>query len=108
LHPTLAPIKAAVLPLVKKDGQPELAQGLTARLRKAGLNVSCDVQQSIGKRYAKHDEIGTPFCVTVDNDSVANGTVTLRHRDTAEQVRVSQDEAVRMIVEGVRGGGAIT
>jgi glycyl-tRNA synthetase len=107
LHPRLAPVKAAILPLVKKDGQPEIAQNFSARLRKAGLNVACDVQQSIGKRYAKHDEIGTPFCITVDNDSVANGTVTLRYRDTSEQIRVSQDEAFNIIVHAVNGEGAL-
>ncbi|MBF0443465.1 MAG: glycine--tRNA ligase, partial [Oligoflexales bacterium] len=65
LHPRLAPIKVAVLPLIKKDGQPEKAREIVDRLRESRINVSYDDKQSIGKRYAKHDEIGTPYCFTV-------------------------------------------
>jgi glycyl-tRNA synthetase len=104
LHPKLAPIKAAVLPLVKKDGQPEIAEKIAKDLRRHGLNVSCDEQQSIGKRYAKHDEVGTPFCITVDNETVQNGSVTIRYRDTAEQKRMSAAEAVETVRKFVAGG----
>lgn len=102
LHPSIAPIKAAVLPLVKKDGQPEKAAEIAKRLREAGLNVACDEQQSIGKRYAKHDEIGTPFCITVDPDTLKDNTVTLRNRDSAQQVRLSIDECVDTVIRSVR------
>lgn len=85
LHPRLAPIKVAVLPLVKKDGQPEKAQEIVAMFRAKGVKVSYDEQQSIGKRYAKHDEIGTPFCLTVDNDTLTAGTITVRDRDSGKQ-----------------------
>lgn len=102
LHPSLAPIKAAVLPLVKKDGQPEMAASIAKRLREAGLNVACDEQQTIGKRYAKHDEIGTPFCITVDPDTLKDNTVTLRNRDTTQQLRLSIDECVETVIRSVR------
>lgn len=103
LHPKLAPIKAAILPLVKKDGQPELARELVAMMREQGLNVSYDEQQSIGKRYAKHDEIGTPFCFTVDSESITDRQVTVRYRDTAEQKRVSMQEALALVKQAVDG-----
>ncbi len=102
LHPKLAPIKAAVLPLVKKDGQPERAREIVKKFQIEGLNVRYDETQSIGKRYAKHDEIGTPFCITVDNDSLADGTVTLRDRDTCDQKRISVDEAIASVIKLVR------
>jgi glycyl-tRNA synthetase len=102
LHPALAPIKAAVLPLVKKDGQPEKAESIAKELRRAGLNVSCDEAQSIGKRYAKHDEIGTPYCITVDPQTLEDGSVTLRFRDTAEQKRLAIAECVQTVIEGAR------
>lgn len=97
LHPRLAPIKVAILPLVKKDGMPEKAQELAAAFRKAGILAKCDEKASIGKRYAKHDEIGTPWCITVDGQTLEDGTVTLRDRDTTEQVRISTDDAVAQI-----------
>jgi len=99
LHPRLAPIKAAILPLVKKDGQPELARNIVAKMRQKGLNVSYDEQQSIGKRYAKHDEIGTPYCMTIDSQSTVDQTVTLRDRDTAQQTRLPIDQAIATVVE---------
>ena len=102
LHPSLAPVKAAILPLVKKDGQPEKADSIAKALRAAGLNVSYDEQQSIGKRYAKHDEIGTPFCITVDPDTMQDDTVTVRFRDTAEQKRMPIAQAVQLVIENVR------
>jgi glycyl-tRNA synthetase len=97
LHPRLAPIKCAVLPLVRKDGMPEKAREIIVRLLKAGINAKCDEKNSIGKRYAKHDEIGTPWCVTVDGQTLQDGTVTLRDRDTTEQVRVKVEEVVATI-----------
>ncbi len=102
LHPSIAPVKAAVLPLVKKDGQPEKAAAIAKALREAGLNVACDEQQSIGKRYAKHDEIGTPFCITVDPETMQSDTVTVRYRDTAEQKRMSIADCVETVIASVR------
>jgi glycyl-tRNA synthetase len=99
LHPRLAPIKCAVLPLVKKDGMPEKAREIIAALLKAGVNAKYDEKASIGKRYAKHDEIGTPWCLTVDGDTVSAGTVTLRDRDTTVQIRLPIAEVVKTIRE---------
>ena len=97
LHPRLAPIKCAVLPLVKKDGMPEKAREIISRMLKAGINAKYDEKNSIGKRYAKHDEIGTPWCVTVDGQTLTDGTVTVRDRDTTDQIRVTVDQVVATI-----------
>ena len=83
----LAPVKAAVLPLVKKDGLPELAQKIMDEL-KYDFNCQYEEKDSIGKRYRRQDAIGTPFCITVDHDSLNDGCVTVRDRDTMEQQRV--------------------
>ena len=85
--PALAPIKVAVLPLVKKDGMPEVAQKIVDLL-KYDYNVVYDEKDSVGKRYRRQDAVGTPFCVTVDGQTLEDGTVTVRHRDTMEQERV--------------------
>ena len=87
----LAPVKAAVLPLVKKDGLPEMAQEIIDDL-KFDFNVSYDEKDSIGKRYRRQDAIGTPLCITVDHQSLEDRTVTIRHRDTMEQQRVAINE----------------
>lgn len=97
LNPMLAPYKAAILPLLKKDGHPEKGEEISKKFRAAGLNVSFDPNQSIGKRYAKHDEIGTPFCITVDGQTMEDDTVTIRDRDTAEQVRISIADALQTV-----------
>ncbi len=97
LHPKFAPFKAAILPLVKKDGLPEKGREIVKTLRRAGLNVSYDEQQSIGKRYARHDEIGTPYCLTVDMQSLSDNTVTIRDRDTATQQRIKIDDVLAVI-----------
>ncbi len=91
LHPRLAPVKVAILPLVKKDGQPELAREAFEALRGL-MTTEYDEGGSIGKRYRRQDEIGTPWCVTVDHQSIDDRTVTLRERDSLEQSRVSIDE----------------
>ena len=90
LHPRLAPIKVAVLPLVRKDGQPDVAREIIAALR-GTLQTEYDESGSIGKRYRRHDEIGTPWCVTVDHQTLEDRTVTVRDRDTLEQERVAID-----------------
>ena len=92
----LAPVKVAVLPLVKKDGLPELAQKIMDEL-KYDFNCQYDEKDSIGKRYRRQDAIGTPFCVTVDHDSVSDGCVTIRHRDTMEQQRVKIEDLRNII-----------
>ena len=101
LHPKLAPYKAAILPLVKKDGHPEKAQALAKEFQKVGINVSYDDKQSIGKRYAKHDEIGTPYCITVDGQTLEDQTVTVRNRDNAEQERIAIDKAIALVKERI-------
>jgi glycyl-tRNA synthetase len=91
LHPRLAPIKVAVLPLVRKDGQPELAMEAFELLR-GQMQAEYDEGGSIGRRYRRQDEIGTPFCVTIDHQSLEDRTVTVRDRDTLEQERVAIDD----------------
>jgi glycyl-tRNA synthetase len=90
LHPSLAPIKAAVFALTKKEGMPEMAHRIAGELRRH-FPVDYDETGSIGKRYRRQDEVGTPFCITVDGDSVKDGTVTVRDRDTLKQDRVGAD-----------------
>lgn len=97
LSPKIAPIKVAVLPLVKKDGLPELARSIIKDFFKEGINGSYDEQQSIGKRYAKHDEVGTPFCLTVDHDSLTDGCVTIRYRDTTKQERIKIEDSIKLV-----------
>jgi glycyl-tRNA synthetase len=101
LHPRLAPVKAAVLPLVKKDGQPELAHEVH-RLVRSRVQAEYDEGGSIGKRYRRQDEIGTPVCLTVDHQSVEDRTVTLRDRDSLAQERVPIDGIAEEIERRVR------
>jgi glycyl-tRNA synthetase len=103
LHPRLAPIKAAVLPLVKKDGLPEIGRDLVSRFLKAGVNARYDEQHAIGKRYRRHDEAGTPYCITIDGETKTTGTVTLRDRDTMKQERISVDAAVSVVQQRLVG-----
>lgn len=100
LPPALAPVKAAILPLVKKDGLPEFADKIFNDL-KFDFNVIFEEKDSIGKRYRRQDAIGTPFCITVDHDSLNDNTVTLRYRDTMQQERVSVSDLRRIIDEKV-------
>lgn len=93
----LAPIKAAVLPLSKKEPLAKIAQQIEMNLRQVGLVVQYDETGSIGKRYRRQDEIGTPFCVTVDFDSVEDKKVTVRDRDTMEQDRVAIAELINFL-----------
>ncbi|MCI6857155.1 MAG: glycine--tRNA ligase [Bacteroidales bacterium] len=86
----LAPIKAAVMPLVRKDGLPEKAREIIDAL-KFDYHMQYDEKDSIGKRYRRQDAIGTPFCITVDHQTLEDGTVTIRHRDTMQQERVAID-----------------
>ena len=97
LHPRLAPVKVAVLPLVKKNGMPELARSVVDAFFKRGINARYDEQHAIGKRYRRNDEIGTPWCLTVDGQSLEDGTLTIRDRDSMEQRRISIEDAVAEI-----------
>jgi glycyl-tRNA synthetase len=100
-HPSLAPVTAAILPLMKKDGLAELAQDIRREL-KEDFATDYDQSGAIGRRYRRQDEAGTPFCVTVDYESKENGTVTLRFRDSMEQVRVNRAELAERLRKEIR------
>ena len=95
-HPRLAPIKAAVFPLVNKDGLPEIADPIFRDLKKLGP-VTYDAKQSIGKRYARMDEAGTPYCFTIDGQTKEDGTVTVRDRNTGSQERIDKSRVVEFL-----------
>ena len=96
LHPRFAPFKAAVFPLVKKDGMPEVAMELYGALKQK-FPVFYDEKGAVGRRYRRQDEAGTPYCITVDGQSVSDRTVTIRDRDSLEQVRLKIDDVVAEI-----------
>ena len=100
LPAALAPVKLAVMPLVKKDGLPEKAREIINDL-KFHFNCQYDEKDSIGKRYRRQDAIGTPYCVTVDYDSLKDDSVTIRIRDTMEQKRVKISELLGIIEDNV-------
>jgi glycyl-tRNA synthetase len=100
-RPRLAPIKAAVFPLVNKDGMPEVAEKLFLELRERWV-TQFDVKQNIGKRYARMDEAGTPFCFTVDGDTLNDQSVTVRYRDTLQQDRIGLDRVAAFLSEQIR------
>ncbi|MGL4491421.1 MAG: His/Gly/Thr/Pro-type tRNA ligase C-terminal domain-containing protein, partial [Tannerellaceae bacterium] len=100
LPAALAPVKLAVMPLTKKDGLPEKAQEIIDNL-KFDFKCQYDEKDSIGKRYRRQDAIGTPFCVTVDHQSLEDNTVTIRHRDTMEQERVAIADLNKIIADKV-------
>ncbi len=101
LHPRIAPLKAAVFPLVNKDGMPEIAEQIYRELKRS-FNVFYDAKGSVGRRYARQDEAGTPYCITVDGQTLQDGTVTLRDRDTLEQTRVKVEACSEQIRERLR------
>jgi glycyl-tRNA synthetase len=101
LHPTLAPIKAGIFPLVKKDGMPEMAKKISGELRKR-FPVFYDDSGAIGRRYRRQDEIGTPYCITVDFDSLEDKRVTIRDRDSMAQERVAVAELVPFLQEKLK------
>jgi glycyl-tRNA synthetase len=102
LHPSIAPVQIAVFPLVKKDKLPEIAKRISNELVSYHVRAFYDESGSIGRRYRRQDEIGTPWCVTVDFESVEKGTVTIRDRDTLKQERVKIDEVKGYIFEKLR------
>jgi glycyl-tRNA synthetase len=97
-HPFLAPIKAAILPLVNKDGMPEIAEKLTKDLQRS-MKVFYDDSGAVGRRYRRQDEIGTPFCITVDSDTLTDQTVTIRERDSMEQIRLPIEKVKGYLLE---------
>lgn len=98
LHPKLAPVKVGIFPLVNKDGMPEIAEKVYETLR-LKWNVFFDDKGAVGRRYRRQDEIGTPFCVTIDGDSARGNDVTVRERDSMQQVRVGLDSLARWLEE---------
>jgi glycyl-tRNA synthetase len=100
-HPRLAPIKAAILPLVNKDTMPEIAEKLYREL-KQDWNVQYDDGGAIGRRYRRQDEVGTPFCVTIDGETLQNQSVTIRDRDSAQQRRVPIGEVASEIKKAMK------
>jgi glycyl-tRNA synthetase len=104
LHPKLAPFKAAVFPLMKKPELMEYADKVSADLRKK-FRVDRDDSGSIGKRYRRQDEIGTPFGITIDYDTLSNHTVTVRHRDLMTQERIPADKLVQYLDEKIDNWG---
>jgi len=101
-HPRIAPVKAAVFPLVKKDGMPEAAQELYGALKKR-FNVFYDEKGAVGRRYRRQDEAGTPYCITVDGQTLTDNTVTIRDRDSLKQWRVKTADVVEEIARRVEG-----
>lgn len=101
-HPKLAPIKAAILPLVNKDGMPEIARKIEADLRK-NFKVFYDDKGAIGRRYRRQDEVGTPFCITIDTQTIEDNTVTVRERDTMTQDRIAIDQLKNYLLTKILG-----
>ncbi len=101
LHPKLAPIKVAIFPLVNKDGMPEVAREIEKELR-PHLRVFYDAKGAVGRRYRRQDEAGTPYCVTVDTQTLEDGTVTVRERDSMEQIRVHKDELLAHLLKKLK------
>jgi glycyl-tRNA synthetase len=101
LHPRLAPVKAAVFPLVKKDGMPEVAQEIYGELKKQ-MPAFYDAKGAVGRRYRRQDEAGTPFCITVDGETLTDKTVTIRDRDSLKQWRVKVDDVVAELTQRIQ------
>lgn len=104
LHPRLAPIKVAVFPLIKKEGMPEIAQDIYRAFKREGLMVVYDHQGAIGRRYRRMDEAGTPWCITVDGQTLQDRTVTIRDRDTLAQERLHIQDVVDWVKKKLKGG----
>jgi glycyl-tRNA synthetase len=101
-HPALAPIKVAVLPLVKREGMPEKAEKIYRDLLDNSLRSFFDLNSSIGRRYARQDEAGTPFCITVDGQSMQDDTVTIRERDSRQQYRIASGQTVEVVSKKIK------
>src|SRR5437588_5046363 len=99
-HPRLAPVKAAIFPLVNKDGMPEKALALYREL-KPHFNVFFDDKGAVGRRYRRQDEAGTPFCITIDGQTLQDDTVTIRDRDTLKQERAPMSQVRELIAKAL-------
>jgi glycyl-tRNA synthetase len=97
LHPRLAPTKVAVFPLVKKDGMPEIARTILDKFFKQQIKAMYDEKDTVGRRYRRQDECGTPYCITVDGQTAQDGTVTIRERDSMTQERIKVEDAVEVV-----------
>jgi len=102
LHPRIAPITVGVFPLVKKDGMPERAHAIEEELRDRGFTTFYDEKAAIGRRYRRQDEVGTPWCVTIDGDTLKDDTVTVRERDSMQQKRIGAREVGAYLLEAQR------
>jgi len=103
LPPAVAPTTVAVFPLMTKDGLDDRARSIAERLRTEGFEVTYDDSGNIGRRYRRQDEVGTPYCVTVDYETADDDTVTIRERDSTEQTRVPIDDLPAVIERLVAG-----
>jgi len=101
LHPRLAPIKAAVFPLVNREGMPEAARAIYEALQASGMACFYDAKGAVGRRYRRQDEAGTPYCVTVDGQTLQDRTVTVRDRDSLKQERIGAEEVVAYVKERI-------
>ena len=101
INPVVAPITVGVFPLVNKQGMPEIAMDLKDKLRKNGIIAEYDDSGAIGRRYMRMDEIGAPFCITIDGETLENNTVTIRERNSREQIRVNINEVVNYIKDKI-------
>ena len=100
LHPALAPVKAAIFPLVNRDGMQDIAHNITEDLRKH-FRVFYDDSGAVGRRYRRQDECGTPYCITVDSDTLQDGTVTVRERDSMAQERIQKDNLTEYLAKKI-------
>jgi glycyl-tRNA synthetase len=100
IPPALAPVKLAVLPLVRKDGLPEIARKIVKEL-KFDFNCQYEEKDSIGRRYRRQDAIGTPYCITIDHQTANDNTVTIRYRDSMKQDRVKIEKLREILSEKV-------
>jgi glycyl-tRNA synthetase len=103
IHPRLAPLKTGIFPLVKKDGMPERAMRIHEDLRRRGIPSFYDESGAIGRRYRRQDEAGTPWGITVDGQTLEDGTVTIRDRDTMQQERIAEDRIAEFFREKLAG-----
>ena len=100
-HPALAPFKAGIFPLVNRDGMPEIAEKITKELQ-PHLPCFYDDSGAVGRRYRRQDEIGTPFCITIDSETLTNSTVTVRERDSMVQERIASDKLLMYLIGKIR------
>jgi len=101
LAPAIAPIKVAIFPLVKRDGMDEIAKNITQELR-GDYRIFYDESGSIGRRYRRQDEAGTPFCITVDSETLEDKTVTVRYRDSMEQKRIPIEKVRKFLSDELK------